>query len=142
MLSVVKIPADRSSDEESAAEFVIKFAVTKSGHRESADGCFMQLFLCRTELREVTGGAKASVALGSAHTQADISRVGNFIVYAHCSLDDNYVSSNYFCVSVAPKNIPKIQTSSASTKLTIKTYTKTSGGQQAVTQPTRIITLL
>lgn len=88
MLSVVKIPADRSSDEESAAEFVIKFAVTKSGHRESADGCFMQLFLCRTELREVTGGAKASVALGSAHTQADISRVGNFIVYAHCSLDD------------------------------------------------------
>ena len=77
MLSVVKIPADRSIDEESAAEFVIKLlAVSKSpsgsGHMESADGWFVCVFL-----RDV--GAKASVAWGSAHTQTDISRVEIFM---------------------------------------------------------------
>ena len=76
MLSVVKIPADdRSIDEESAAEFVIKLlAVSKSpsAHRESANGLLVCVFL-----RDV--GAKASVAWGSAHTQTDISRVEIFM---------------------------------------------------------------
>eukprot|EP00984_Skeletonema_dohrnii_P019068 scaffold9055_cov136-Skeletonema_dohrnii-CCMP3373.AAC.8 len=83
MLSVVKIPADRSIDEESDAEFVIKLlAVSKSpsgsGHMESADGWFVCVFLSRILLRDVTG-AKANVAWGSAHTQTDNSRVEIFM---------------------------------------------------------------
>mmetsp|Transcript_4968 Transcript_4968/g.8551 ORF Transcript_4968/g.8551 Transcript_4968/m.8551 type:complete len:98 (+) Transcript_4968:1641-1934(+) len=85
MFSVVKIPADdRSIDEESAAEFVIKLlAVSKSpsgsGHMESADGWFVCVFLSRILLRGVVTGAKANVAWGSAHTQTDNSRVEIFM---------------------------------------------------------------
>ena len=70
MFSVVKMPADKSRDEETAAEFVIKlFAAASisssgSGHEESVECCLLCVFLlCRLELREATG-ANASVAWG------------------------------------------------------------------------------